>query len=381
MQGDSNRSSPKLKILQVLTLNGDSGIYGGPSQVAQNLCVALKKNGYHSTILSGCLKKESSIANDLSEFQSVQVKSILVSQPLTTLFSVTMLRTLIRRIRKSDIVHIHFARELIPISATVICILLKKKYFLQTHGMVKPDQRIFIRILDIFIIRKLLRKAFRILALTPIELERLRQYSQNNIEILPNGIDFEFYSDSNITKVNSVVFCSRINKRKRPELFVDAAIEIMDEYPDISFEIYGPNGGGLEQLEEHINQRGFKIHDFYFGPLSHAETRVKLAESLVSVLPSLEEPFPMVILESLAAGTPVVVMPSCHISETLRKINSSFVALDESASGVAGALRIQLSRLRNNPDWYETKKVSFPYFGQEAVTERLIEIYESQLDT
>jgi glycosyltransferase involved in cell wall biosynthesis len=89
----------------------------------------------------------------------------------------------------------------------------------------------------------------------------------------------------------------------------------------------------------------------------------------------------MVILESLAAGTPVVVMPSCHISETLRKINSSFVALDESASGVAGALRIQLSRLRNNPDWYETKRVSFPYFGQEAVTERLIEIYESQLDT
>jgi len=39
-----------------------------------------------------------------------------------------------------------------------------------------------------------------------------------------------------------------------------------------------------------------------------------------------------------------------------------------------------LSRLRNNPNWYETKKASLPFFGQEAVTESLIEIYESQLD-
>jgi glycosyltransferase involved in cell wall biosynthesis len=379
MHRNSIESSSKARILHVLTLNGESGIYGGPSQVAQNLCVALNKAGYEASILSGCLGSEVLDKNRLGKFRSVQVKAIFKSQPLTTLFSMKIMSELVRQIRINDVVHIHFGRELIPVTAALVSLIFKKNYILQSHGMVKPDKRKVVRIIDRFVIRFLLRKSSRILALNRTELQKLEHFSKNNIEILPNGIDLDVYQNVGVAKVNRIIFCSRIHQRKRPELFVDAAIQVMEQYPEFSFEIYGPDGGGLQQLENHINQKGYKLKDFYFGPLSHEETKQKLAESLVSVLPSYEEPFPMVILESLAAGTPVVVMPSCHISETLRKIDSSFVSQDETAVGIANALRIQLKRLIIDPNFYETPKACLRFFGQNAVSQELIRIYENTL--
>ena len=379
MHRNSTESSLKASVLHVLTLNGESGVYGGPSQVAQNLCVALNKAGYEASILSGCLGSDVSDKNHLGKFRSVQVTAIVKSQPLTSLFSMKMIGELVRQIRTNDVIHIHFGRELIPVTAALICLIFKKNYILQTHGMVKTDKRKVIRIIDRIIIRFLLRKSSRILALNQIELRKLQHFSKNNIEILPNGIDLDVYQNLSVEKVNRVVFCSRIHQRKRPDLFVDAAIQVMEQYPNFSFEIYGPDGGGLQQLENHINQKGFKLKDFYFGPLSHEETIRKLAESLVSVLPSYEEPFPMVILESLAAGTPVVVMPSCHISDTLREIDSSFVSEDESAVGIANALRTQLKKLVIDSNFYETPKACLQYFGQNAVCKELIRVYENTL--
>lgn len=379
MHRNSTESSSKASVLHVLTLNGESGVYGGPSQVAQNLCDSLNKAGYEASILSGCLGGEVLDKNRLGKLQSVQVKAILKSQPLTSLFSMKMISELVRQIKNNDVVHVHFGRELIPVTAALICLIFKKNYILQTHGMVKTDKRIVIRIIDRLIIRFLLRKSSRILALNQVELRKLEQFSKNNIEILPNGIDVNVYQNIGVEKVNRVVFCSRIHQRKRPDLFVDVAIQVMEQYPNFSFEIYGPDGGGLQQLENHINQKGFKLKDFYFGPLSHGETIRKLAESLVSVLPSYEEPFPMVILESLAAGTPVVVMPSCHISDTLREINSSFVSEDESAVGIANALRTQLKKLAIDPHFYETPKACLQYFGLNAVCKELIRVYENTL--
>ena len=377
MKRNCNLNSSEMTILHVLTLDGNSGIYGGPSQVAQNLSRALNKKSYQTKILSGSINQENTENLKDNDFERVKVKSLVKSQPITSLFSFGILISLIRNIRNRDVIHIHFGRELIPLTAAVICIILRKKFILQTHGMIKPDKRYSIRILDYFLIRHLIRMAYRVLALTPDESNSISKFSGSNIELLPNGINFDSVKDVSVIKSQRVIFCSRINKRKRPEFFVDAAIELQEEFPGIKFEIYGPNGGWLDQLEKHLKNRNFNLSDFYFGPLSHSEVQKKIAESLVTVLPSFGEPFPMVILESLAVGTPVLVMPSCQISEIIHKIDQNFVAAEESVKGVVETLRLQLIKLIKDPNHFETKNKSIPFFSEDIVTNKLISIYKS----
>ncbi len=45
--------------------------------------------------------------------------------------------------------------------------------------------------------------------------------------------------------------------------------------------------------------------------------RERLAKATVFVLPSVDEPFPMTVLEALSVGTPTVVTDSCHIAADL----------------------------------------------------------------
>ena len=70
------------------------------------------------------------------------------------------------------------------------------------------------------------------------------------------------------------------------------------------------------------------------GSLTPSEVTSKLLEFDLLVLPSRYDPFPMVILEALSVGTPVLVMPSCGLAETLKTFNPDFVVEIESESGL-----------------------------------------------
>jgi glycosyltransferase involved in cell wall biosynthesis len=100
-----------------------------------------------------------------------------------------------------------------------------------------------------------------------------------------------------------------------------------------------------------------------------------LADAKVLILPSKNEPFPMVVLESLAVGTQVLVMPSCGFAETLRNFNEDFVSKSESSTGLVDSLGFQMSNSENLKSRDEIKEFCSSVFGIASVTDELFATY------
>ena len=115
-----------------------------------------------------------------------------------------------------------------------------------------------------------------------------------------------------------IVFCSRLHPRKRPLAFFNLAEEASENGFLAEFEIYGSDAGELRHIKERIKTKRNETKIVYKGSLAPAEVMEVLWRSDLLVLPSDNEPFPMIVLEALAVGTPVLIMSSCGLASQLK---------------------------------------------------------------
>jgi glycosyltransferase involved in cell wall biosynthesis len=324
-----------MRILHVLTVSGSHGEYGGPNKVARELCSELQGRGHLVEILSGAIAGSEPIRNSNLIEDFVLVKPLSKRFPISSLWSNKIAKEIYIRIKFSDLVHIHFARDLIPITAAIFCVLLRKPFVTQTHGMVKADPRFSTRIIDLIFTRRLLKHSRVNFVLTNQEIQEMGGLKlRSNLMVLPNGIRVADSISSHKKNVKpKIIFCSRIQARKRPDRFIKLAQEAETRNLDLDFEIMGPDGGVLKQILRTIDEKNIS-NLTYGGALDSDEVSKKLSECDLLVLPSENEPFPMIVLESLAVGTPVLIMPSCGIAKTIAEKFDEFVAPSDDFEGL-----------------------------------------------
>ena len=93
------------------------------------------------------------------------------------------------------------------------------------------------------------------------------------------------------------------------------------------------------------------------------------------VLPSKDEPYPMVVLETLSVGTPVLVMPSCGLAKDLYKHNARFVATSESVEGLIESFLEMENRTQFVKNTAALSQYCKSAFGISSVVNRLETIY------
>ena len=367
---------PRNKVLHVLTLNGRNGEYGGPVRVARELCLELEKREYVTHIFSGALAGSEPIQMAGLVESFILVKPISEKLPVSSLWNWHLIKPLSKLIKSSDLVHIHFARDLIPFSATLLSIIYRKPFVTQTHGMIISDGRISTRILDFFLTRPLINRSKSNFVLTEIELNAISKLKiKSPARILPNGINVRPSNKSKSNQQKRVIFCSRLEKRKGVGKFIELANTYKDSSMD--FEIYGPDGGELELVQSEIRSRNLDGILKYKGALQAQQVQEVLLEIDLLVLPSKDEPFPMVILEALAVGTPVLIMPSCGFAKALDNFESNFVSLTEDFTG----LRTTFQNIVNDNFQSKSRSEIIDYcrenFGITTVVDRLSQTYEN----
>lgn len=199
--------------------------------------------------------------------------------------------------------------------------------------MIIADGRVSTRVTDLLLTRPLINKSRLNLVLTHNEASAVKQNRiKSKTTILPNGIAIPSEVPQQLNLIRRVTFCSRLDKRKGVEKFINLAETFKES--NLVFEIYGPDNGELELVENEIQKRNIGNVLKYGGPLPSSEVPNMLQEVDLLILPSKDEPFPMVILESLAVGTPVLVMPSCGIANQLADFEATFVAKSEDQNGI-----------------------------------------------
>lgn len=366
-----------LRILHVLTLSGARGEYGGPNKVARELCSELQKRGHTTQIFTGAQANSIPDQNQQSNEAFEIVHSLNHRFPISSLWSKKLPKKLFSLVKTSDIVHIHFARDLIPMLAAFICIILKKPYFTQTHGMVVPDKRLSTKVFDFMFTRSALKHSQMNFVLSSQEQSEVSPLRiKCPIGILPNGIEVsETFVPKAQTPIPNVIFCSRLHIRKRPEWFLNLAAYANQKGIDANFLIYGPDGGQLEYIEKQILSNPKLSRVEYRGALAPNEVQDVLSQSAILVLPSENEPFPMIVLEALAVGTPTLIMPSCGISKMIQKVQPELIATSEDEKGLFSAFTQLFNKVVSHDNRVTYHSLCLQLFDIRTVTSKLEDFY------
>ena len=139
-------------------------------------------------------------------------------------------------------------------------------------------------------------------------------YDPNKIVVIRNGISPSNFSTKGRRAIlrrvlglapsdRLVAVFSRLNRMKGVNYFLDAAVLLSRSFPDVHFLVVG-DGASKTELEEQACRLGLAQRIVFTG--FRSDVPDLLSESAISVLPSLSEGTSNTLLESMAAGIPVV---------------------------------------------------------------------------
>ena len=116
-----------------------------------------------------------------------------------------------------------------------------------------------------------------------------------------------------------VSFIGRMTAQKGPLLFVDAALEMMQDDDEVQFIMAGD--GDLLPLTKSIVKANNAAHRFSFpGFVGQEQVREILSRSSAFVMPSLSEPFGIGAIEAISSRVPVVASMYCGFTEVIANV-------------------------------------------------------------
>jgi glycosyltransferase involved in cell wall biosynthesis len=232
----------------------------------------------------------------------------------------------VRQIRKiylsnnCDLIHSHFVRD------GIFAYWLKKKYgtpyIVTAHAydiLTVPNRNkllksITLKVLEnsertIFVSKSILKKAIEF------------GYSGKNSVIIPNGYNpSEFYSmkfETDRKKDIVIGFVGNLIKVKRAEYLPDIFKLVKKKISNAKLFIAG-EGTLKPKIISKLEKYNLLNDTVFYGYLDHKKLGELYNKMNVLILPSINEGFPTVIVESLACGIPVVASDCGSNAETLK---------------------------------------------------------------
>lgn len=135
--------------------------------------------------------------------------------------------------------------------------------------------------------------------------------SSEKIALVPNGIDPAQYQSNSPKKSFQIAYIGRLVFYKNVDTVIRAFASVCNQMPEARFLIAGtgPHEAHLKQITSQLNL-GDKV--IFLGKITERQKVDLLAESQLTVQPSLVEGFGITVIESFCCGTPVIssnVMP------------------------------------------------------------------------
>lgn len=179
------------------------------------------------------------------------------------------------------------------------------------------------------------------------ELRRVFQTPADKIRIVPNGIepprssadpdDAAFRARFAQPDESVVFFLGRLVHEKGVHVLLDAVPRILERQPNTRFVIAG-EGPLRSDLEALAHALGIASRVVFYGYADDDDRDRFLRTSQVAVFPSLYEPFGIVALEAMAAGTPVIVSRTGGFAEIVRHGTNGLHAEPNNAESLANSV-------------------------------------------
>lgn len=343
-----------MRILFAITVFLPSRIYGGPATVAMNQARELVKRGHDVTVITSdviSMRPPEHAKEHESVMDGVRIKYFptrILAPRFPALVSMELRKWLKEGIHRYDAVHIHFARDWIPVTVAREAVKRRAKVFLQPHGMLSRTDGAR-GVLDWFIIKNILQGVRAVIALQETEMRNVASIAPRaKTYVVPNGVAVSlagrFWSVDTLTR-KTVLFLARLHPRKRVMDVIDAAKILLSAGESIRLRIVGPDEGDLQRAQQRVRElRLCEVVEFV-GALPSSRVAEEFLNASIYVLPSVDEPFPMTVVEAMAIGVPTIVTEQIHIRDLLMRRNAAMVVRPNPSSIAAG-----IEHLFANPD-------------------------------
>ena len=365
-----------MRILQVVTLISDDGAYGGPVRVAFNQAAALRARGHEVTVAGGWRGDGTApVPTDEADPVLFPVRTLVPAAGFAGLAAPGLVRWVRRRLGGVDVVHVHLARDLVTLPVARAVLGAGAPLVVQPHGMIDPSGNPLARPLDALLTRPVLRGAGRVLHLTGRERADLVDVAGDTLrlEAVRNGVPEPAGRAARAPDAApEVLFLARLHPRKRPEAFVEMAQRLGAGGVQARFTMVGPAEGDATTPASRA-----AAGVTWEGALVPAQAAARIAAASVYVLPSVDEPYPMSVLEALSVGVPVVITESNGLAPLVRRTGCGIVvdtSVDSLVEAVRGLLADPVARSAMGE---RASRVARAELGMAAVVEQLEAVYRA----
>ncbi|MFD7718345.1 glycosyltransferase [Streptomyces sp. NPDC059814] len=379
-----------MKILHVVTLHTPDHAFGGPTRVALNLSKVQRAEGDDARIMALGDGFDGPLPSRVEGVPAhlYQARHLLPRFEVSGITSGPLLLAARRMMRGADIVHVHLMRDLVTLPAGLLALASGTPLVVQTHGMVDPTEKRVAQLTDLLGVRRVLRGADAVLHLTETERIDVNAVAApvplTRTVRLVNGVrPQERKPGRDPARPPTVLFLARIQERKRPEDFVAAMPAVLAEHPDARFVLAGPDTGALAGTLRLARELGVLDSLDHVGPLGHEEVLAAGRQADVYVLPSIEEPLGVSVLEAMSVGTPVVITRTCGLGPDVARAGAgrvidSRVGEDAANAGKVARAVLELLEPRANAEAGQAAwELVGEHFTIDVVTRTLRRTYEN----
>lgn len=319
--------------------------WGGTETVILETCLRLKQRGHDIGIFTSM-----ALANNKFELiNSIKVKRFAHFYPYFglnseliakldkkggNLFSWPLFFSLLRE-PECDLFHLHTGKRMAGIAARA-AMLKRIPYIISLHGgfldvpdleahsWTEPTKGCYEwgKILGAaFGSRQVLQNAAAVICVSSEEAAMVKKAGLNKrVYYLPNGVDtkkFDKPAQNNFRSALKIpenafvaLSCGRIDPQKNQLFLVQSMPRLLKIWPNLVLVLLGPttNHDYQRKIEQQIQKNNLESRVILAGgrPPDHPDLLSAYKQADIFMLPSVHEPFGIVILEAWAAGLPVV---------------------------------------------------------------------------
>ncbi|MEM0241194.1 MAG: glycosyltransferase family 4 protein [Candidatus Nezhaarchaeales archaeon] len=368
------------------------------------LCEALRRLGVEAYVIDRLWEN----MNENNYIVRVKVPTLVDSRTFTSILGRSrhlVLKEVVfgiyasKVLREFDIIHANTAW----VGYTLIHMIrkLNARFVYTCHNPLWPEENVhfgerLVRLIESYA----MKKANAVIALNETMRRALVEkggVNQDKIFVVPNGVDVEFFKPGlRCNEVNAkyglegkrvVLFVGRVTREKGVHVLLEAVRILRDKHGlrDIKAVVVGPLSGSFGDdtltdyarvLREYVIKNN--IDAVFTGSLDIEELRYFYSCSHVLVLPSYFEAFPMVLIEAMASGLPVIGSKTGGIVDIVENGVNGYLFEKGSANELAEKLHLVLSdeSLRRKLS-INSRAIAESKYSWNTIASRLLKIYSS----
>lgn len=324
---------------------------GGLEKVVEALAEYRHAHGLDVTVLTALdgLRHGRSGRSSAEPGAGVRVRRLRSVEVAHTALMPSLPRQLFR-LPSDSLVHLHVSQAFVPEAVYAAHLLHKVPYIAHLHIDVGPSgpAGALLQIYKPLVLGRVLRGAERVVVFTAEQrgvMAAKYGIDPERIVVIPNGVADAFYYDGERfpRPKPRLLFVGRLAIQKNLPLLLRALAGISNQF-ETTIVGDGALEGSLKELAARLDLRNVR----FYGRADGDELRELYRNADVFVLPSEREGMPLVLLEALAMGLPVVATDIGGTRDVVRNGGNGLLVPSDDAV----ALRTALLSVADNRDAY-----------------------------